>query len=377
MSTVERTAEDPALGLAKVKNKTELKKWEVKNLEEDLRQKRHHLEASKLYVAVLKLYKQLSPADKKSIQKWIKSNSKTIDKYKEFRKLQKNTETAKMTNDLMQVELKYKASLLDLKEKNKKALNTSIRVKSYRPTEEVLKLYQQKNHTLPIFQGVKPPLGPAKLDKNGIAWMPGLGEQDPIPMDVVRRFENIIPGEEQENAQRDYETKIRNINNKTEDLLERLPRLDMDVGTLQSQIAEIDAAQQKIQPEITTLIEELADTTVTTALSILVEIKPERFQTSKSLLDALNIVLNHINTLGEAVPSPTQQLTNLLQAQIVDSKAVAEELDTTAKLLAKVDNALQNKDQPTITKPSNANKVYVTIVALILAAMVFKAWRNR
>lgn len=380
ISKVERTIEDPSFGLAKVKNQVELKKWEVQKTEQDLQDKKRHLNASKLYAAVLKLYKQLDTKDQKNIKNWVKKNYKTIAKYKELRNLQKQTQTVRQANKLMQVELKYKSSLLNLKEKDKAAFDTSMRVKSYRPAEEVLKLYEQKNHTLPIFEGAKPKIGPAKLDKNGVAWMPGaLGDDSPdwYPKDEIDPFINTLPDDQQLEAHSEYETKIRNINNKTEDLLERLPRLDMDVGTVQKETSNVDEAQAKLQPEINKLVNSINDSELTTAFSILVEIKPERFQTAKSVLDALDTVLNNINTLGDTAPSPAQQIDSLIKSQILESQTVAAEMEQTAKLLTKVENSLQ--DKPTVEEPITvrSNLKYLSAIALILLLIAVATWRKR
>lgn len=351
-STAKAKPVSPEVHLENVKKTAEVKAWEASTLETKLKDKKKLVESSKLYTALLKLYLQLSSSEKEAIKTWIADNQKVIKKYRDYKKLKKETEDAAQVNKLQNIELKYNLSLLKLKKEGIDPFNSVVKVATYRPTEKEIQLYKESNKPLPIFKGASPALKPIKLNKQGIAISSGLGASYEEVNETIKPFISTLPGQKQEDENEQERLAPALLRNKTQEIVERLPKLDMDIGALEKELSDLEKEVQKFQKKLNELLPNI-DSDTATALGILVEIKPGRFTTSESIIAGLNSVINNINTLSGLGQSetPLNQAKELLSTQVSESKEVVKKLDITSKLLTNAQNALVGKPVEPISQP--------------------------
>lgn len=365
----------PEVALENIKKSVEVKSWEVNTLEKKIDDQKSHLKSGQLYLDLLKLYTELSDSEKKSIKNWIIDNYKAIKKYGDYKKLKKETEEAKQVNKLQNIELKYNLNLLKLKNEGVDPFKTVTRVATYRPTQEKIELYKSSNKPLPIFKGASPLLKPVKLNKNGIAISSGLGDSDQETNNLMKPFISTLPGQKQEDEAEEKRLAPTLLQQKTQSLTERLPKIEMDLGTLDKESFSLEKKLANLQQNINKLIKNIEPDTAT-ALGILVELKPERFTTSASIIAGLKSVLNNIKSLSgfgqTQSSSPLDQAQQLLSNQLVESTEVVAQVDLSSKLLTNAQNALVGKPiEPVTTEaPSSNNKKSILVGITILIGLL-------
>jgi len=344
-STTDLEPKDPHVILEQARLDKVQKEADYNALVKEIENLKKKILSITFYQGLLISFSKLPVSQKDEVASWVRANSLAIKNIVNARNIQKLTNKTMAKNEDLDIEIAHLENLLKLKDKGIDVVGTPS-LKYYQPSKAHNKADPPTKGAPTIkYDGPNPQLfaltklGMGQVDAD---YFEKFKDSRPSYRSYFKKRKHLykethIPREIEKNA-----VNAMRITWKIKELLPEQKALIKQYSQLQSNIKEVLAQ---------IILENPASEIVTTTISILVDLKPEKFQ-GVDVLSGLKASVSEVSRLGDAADLPTViQTQNLVEQTSLDAQIATKELEARETKVAQLEAQLTGERPATQPQP--------------------------